>query len=1044
METMEPTPKPKMDWELVEKRLANAKGRSYWRGLEEIAETPEFQAWLDDEFPNRSTLKTIDRRTLLKYMGASLALAGLSGCRQVFMPQPKVVPYVRAPEELVYGKPLFYASIYTHSGFAKGILVEQHEGRPTKIEGNPDHPASLGATDSFMQASILSLYDPDRAQNVTQGGDISTWETFYSAARNALQSAGGAVRILTENITSPSLGAEIDRFLKAFPGAQWHQWEPTSQDNLTLGARQAFGRDVHTYYDFTNAKAVVSLDAEFLNSMPGSLAYARQFADGRRFPGDDVVMATTQGRMAPPSMNRLYSFESFPTITGAMSDHRWAVRASDIEAVARALAAAIGVGGIAMGAVPAGINPADIATIAKDLKQGPSVVIAGQHQSPVVHQICHAINAALGNEGKTVFHTDPVVAKPSVHLEDLRSLVADMNAGKVKFLMICGANPVYTAPMDFRFADALAKVPFRVQHSYYDDETGGECEWHLPDTHYLEAWGDAKAYDGTVSIQQPLIQPLFEGKTLGEVLAALRGEPIASLDQVKAQYSTGDAKAFEKEWRRWLNKGTANLPKAATITAAASGAIPPPTSRNSGAEIVFQLDPTIYDGRFANNGWLQELPKPITKITWDNVIHMSPATAKQLGGLADEDAVELTYNGQTVKGAAWVLPGHPDNSFTVHVGYGRTRGGTVCEGLADENLGGDVKREPWGFNAYAMRSSKAMDIDGGVTVKGVGGYVSIATTQIHHTMDGYDIVRSGNVADLDKNPNLKPADAEERKEIEKESLYPDQVFSYNGPQWGMTIDLNTCIGCNACVTACQSENNIPVVGKLQVKKSREMHWIRLDRYYVADENADQNNLKNPQTVFQPMMCVNCEKAPCEPVCPVAATIHSHEGLNQMVYNRCVGTRYCSNNCPYKVRRFNYLNFSDNQEQFNTQVPPAAREPKPHGIELLRMLNNPDVTVRGRGIMEKCTYCVQRINEARIEAKKLGRDPLDGEIVTACQQACPTRTIVFGNVADKNSAVTKMRNDPRAYRVLEELQTRPRTSYLGKVRNPNPDIKEINA
>jgi len=1040
METMEPTQKPTLDWDLVEQRLKNAKGRQYWRGLEELAETPEFQAWMDDEFPNRRSLLEIDRRTMLKYMGASLALAGLSGCRGLFMPQPKVVPYVRAPEELVYGKPLFYATAFTHAGFARGVLVEQHEGRPTKIEGNPDHPASLGATDSWMQASILSLYDPDRAQMVTQGGDISTWETFFGVARdtlrNAMASGGGAgIRILTETITSPSLGAEIGRFLKAFPGAQWHEWEPTSQDNVTLGAQQAFGKPAHTYYDFTNAKAVVSLDGEFLGSMPGSLAYARQFADGRR----DLSKG----------MNRLYSFESFPTITGAYADHRWAVRASDMEMVARAIAQGVGVAGAAAGKLPNGVTQDHINAVVKDLKQngGASVVLAGQHQPPVVHQLCHAINAALGNQNKTVLHTPPMTVQSVVHLDSLKSLVADMNAGKVKALFILGGNPVYTAPADFKFADALAKVPFRVQHSYYDDETGGACEWHLPETHYLEAWGDARAYDGTISIQQPLILPLFEGKSYAEVLSALRNAPATSEDIVKSHYSTGDAKSFEKEWRRWLNSGVANAPKVATMSMAASGAIPPPSKPNTSAEVIFQLDPTIYDGRYANSGWLQELPKPITKITWDNVVHMSPGTAKQLGGLADEDAIEFTYNGQTIKAAAWVLPGHPDNSFTIHLGYGRTRGGTVCQGLADENFGGDVKREPWGFNAYAMRSSKAMDIDTVSldAVKKIGGYVSIATTQIHHTMKGYDIVRSGSVDELKDNPSLKPEDAESRTEIEQNNLYPDQIFSYNGPQWGMTVDLNTCIGCNACVTACQSENNIPVVGKLQVKKSREMHWLRIDRYYVTAANVDStDNLANPQTVFQPMMCVNCEKAPCEPVCPVAATVHSHEGLNQMVYNRCVGTRYCSNNCPYKVRRFNYLNFSDNQEQFNTQVPPAAREPKAHGIELLRMLNNPDVTVRGRGIMEKCTYCVQRINEARIEAKKLGRDPLDGEIVTACQQACPTRTIVFGNIADNNSQVSKLRNDPRAYRVLEELQTRPRTSYLGKVRNPNPDIKEINA
>ncbi len=1033
METTTPTPKPKLDLDKVQERLANAKGRQYWRGLEEIAETQEFQAWMDDEFPNRESLKGIDRRTLLKYMGASLALAGLSGCRGLFLPQTKVVPYVRAPEELVYGKPLFYASIYTQGGYAKGILVEQHEGRPTKIEGNPDHPASLGATDPFMQASILTLYDPDRTQNVTQQGDISTWETYIRAAQQALADAQGngtSVRILTENITSPSLGAEIKRFLAANPNSQWHQWEATSQDNLTKGAIQAFGKPIHTYYDFKPAKVVVSLDAEYLMSMPGSLRYSRDVADGRRIQGKSGTM------------NRLYAFESMPTITGTFGDHRFATRASDIETVARAIAASVGVSGAtSTGKLP--VSQTTIDAVVKDLQanKGASIVLAGQHQPAVVHQLCHSINAALGNAGKTVMYTEPLEVQPVVQQDSLSQLVTDMNAGKVSALFILGANPVYTAPSDFKFSEALSKVKFRVQHSLYDDETGGQCEWHLPEAHYLEVWGDAKAYDGTVSVQQPLIQPLFEGKSYAEMLAAVRGAMTTSYDLVRSALMTGaDSKAFEKEWRRWLNSGVANVPKAATISVTPSGSIPAQTPPPAGDEIVFQLDPTVWDGRFANNSWLQELPKPLTKVVWDNVVHMSPGTAKRLGNLADEDTVELTYNGQTIRGAAWVLPGHPDNSFTVHLGYGRTRGGTVCEGMADENLGGEVKREPWGFNAYALRTSKAMNIDGGVTVKGVGGYTQTATTQIHHTMKGYDIVRSGDLDQFGKDPSLKPSDAEDVTELQKQDLYPDQVFAYNGPQWGMTVDLNMCTGCNACVTACQAENNIPTVGKLQVKKSREMHWLRIDRYYVTEENADENNLANPETVFQPMMCVNCEKAPCEPVCPVAATVHSHEGLNQMVYNRCVGTRYCSNNCPYKVRRFNFLNFSDNQEQFNTQVPPAAREPKTHGIELLRMLNNPDVTVRGRGIMEKCTYCVQRINEARIEGKKLGRDPMDGEIITACQQACPTKTIVFGNIADPKSEVTKWRNDPRAYRVLEDLQTRPRTSYLAKLRNPNPEIK----
>ncbi|MEA2553360.1 MAG: hypothetical protein QOJ65_1536, partial [Fimbriimonadaceae bacterium] len=640
METLDQTPKPKLDLDAVRERLSKAKGRQYWRGLEEIAETPEFQDWMDDEFPNRESLKGLDRRTMLKYMGASLALAGLSGCRGLFLPQKKVVPYVHAPEEMVYGKPLFYATIFSQGGYAKGVLVEQHDGRPSKIEGNPDHPATLGACDSFMQASILHLYDPDRAQNVTQAGETSTWETFFATVRERLANAqavnGSGIRLLTENVTSPSFAAEIRKFLKAYPGSQWHQWEPTSQDNLTQGAIQAFGKPINTVYDFKPAKVVLSLDSEFMMSMPGSLRYSRDFADGRRI------------RDNKGTMNRLYAFESMPTITGAYADHRWAVRASDVETIARAIAAGVGIAG----AAPSGKLPVQqsvIDAIVKDLRANPgaTIVVAGQHQPAIVHQLAHHINNALGNVGRTVTYTTPVEAEPVVHQNSLKALVDDMNAGRVQALFILGTNPVYTAPSDFKFAEALSKVPFKAQHSAYLDETGALCEWHLPEAHFLEAWSDGRAYDGTISIQQPIIEPLFEGRTHAEMLSALRGETTASYDLVQAQYKKGSDKAFDKEWRRYLHQGV--VPNSALPAQSVSliGNVAPQKPVPAGNEIIFQLDPTIYDGRYANNGWLQELPKPLTKVTWDSVIHMSPRTAKKLGGIANEDTVELSYGGKT-------------------------------------------------------------------------------------------------------------------------------------------------------------------------------------------------------------------------------------------------------------------------------------------------------------------------------------------------------------------------------------------------------------
>lgn len=1018
MEVKEQT-QGRLDLDSIRQTLAGQGGKRYWRSLEQVADTQEFQNWLEDEFPHRRSLLEIDRRTMLKVMGASIALAGLAGCRGPFLDQDKAVPYVRQPEEVVPGKPLFYASAMPLCGYGVGVLVEQHEGRPTKVDGNPDHPESRGSSSAIMQASILSMYDPDRLQNVQQGSDISTWEEFEKVLKQALadqKATGGAgIRILTETVSSPLYASAVQGFLKVYPAATWHSWDPVGQDGARVGSKSAYGKVVNTTYDLTQAKVIVSLDSDFLVSGPGSLRYARDFAEGRR-------LEKTGG-----SMNRLYQFESFPTTTGTNADHRWAMKASEVGGIAAALASALGVGS----GSATKFDGAILAKVVSDLQAnaGASIVIPGANQPAAVHHLCHAINEKLGNNGKTVLHGPRIDFGPEDHLASMKGLTEAIKAQKVDLLLILGGNPVYNAPADLDFANVLASAKLKVHHASHFDETSAKCDWSLPLTHYLEEWGDVNGYDGTVSLIQPIIAPLFESKSHVELLSRAMGDARSSHDILKSTYA---GKLAGKAWGIALNAGlVANL-QPANVPISVTGSAPSLPTAVSGLEVILREDSNVFDGRYANNGWLQELPRPLSKVAWDNAIHISPKMAQSLG-VQSEDKVVLELNGQKVEGGAWVMPGHPDDVVTVLLGFGRTMGGTIALNA--------------GFNAYPMRKSDGLNwAAGGKLTKGSGTF-ALSSVQIHHEMEGRDLVRSGTLAEWATDPTLTP---ENKHHLPDVSMYPDNVFDYDGPQWGMTIDLNTCIGCNACVTACQAENNIPVVGKEQVKRGRELHWIRLDRYYVG--GLDQPE----ETVHQPVMCVHCEKAPCEPVCPVGATVHSHEGLNQMVYNRCVGTRYCSNNCPYKVRRFNYLNYADNQNQFmvtefdtpspgipltdkKVTIPGKVTSEKNHGRSMLKMVQNPDVTIRGRGIMEKCTYCVQRINDTRIEAKKQGRDIKDGEVVTACEQACPTKAIVFGNVADKESRVSKMRNDKRSYLLLEELNTRPRTSYLGRVRNPNPEI-----
>lgn len=980
-----------LDLSAIRARLAQTKGRRYWRSLEEVAETPAFKEFLQREFPRGAAEwnDQISRRSFLKVMGASLALAGLTACSG--QPAEKILPYVRQPEELIPGKPLFYASAMILNGYATGVLVESHEGRPTKIEGNPDHPASLGSSDPFMQASILDLYDPDRSQVVTRFGTrISTWDAFLENLQAEVDTQranqGAGLRILTGLVTSPTLASQLEAILAEFPQAKWHQYEPAGSDNARAGARLAFGRDVETIYNLANADVILSLDANFLGEGPAHIRYARDFSNKRRV----WTGQTTQ--------NRLYVVESTPSITGGKADHRLPLRASQVELFARAVAGAVG---IEAGEAGSSDYAGWVVAVAADLQshRGTSLVIAGDQQPPAVHALAHAMNEALGNVGQTVLYTDPAAANPVDEMASLRELADDMAAERVQLLLILDRNPVYDAPADLQFADNMFKVKTRIHWGLYEDETAELCQWHVPGLHYLEMWGDARAFNGTVSIVQPLIAPLYDGKSPYELLAAVLGQSgVSNLDLVRGYWQEqnpgGD---FDTTWRTALHNGLMDdtiLP-AISLSLQANFGSAPPAADGQSLEIVFRPDPSVWDGRFANNGWLQELPRPITKLTWDNAALVSPATADRLG-LANEEVVELRYRERSVRAPILIVPGHANDAVTIHLGYGRSRAGQVGNGA--------------GFNAYALRTSEAPWFDTGLEIVKTGESYPLAVTQGHFLMEGRELVQSASLAEYQARPDF--AQAHEGEEGEYISLYPE--YEYNGHAWGMTIDLSTCIGCNACTIACQAENNIPVVGKDQVSRGREMHWIRVDTYFEGE-------LDNPTAHFQPVPCMHCEKAPCELVCPVAATVHDVEGLNEMVYNRCVGTRYCSNNCPYKVRRFNFLQYS------NEDVP------------VLKLLMNPDVTVRQRGVMEKCTYCVQRINDARIEAKKENRAIRDGEVLTACQQSCPAQAIIFGNINDPESGVAKSKATPLNYGLLTELNTRPRTTYLAEVKNPNADL-----
>ncbi|HEX6851909.1 MAG TPA: TAT-variant-translocated molybdopterin oxidoreductase [Candidatus Polarisedimenticolaceae bacterium] len=992
-------------------------GRAYWRSLDDLADKPEFRELVRREFPLfADEMLAPSRRDFLKLMGASVALAGLTGCRR--WPAELLVPFAHRPEGYVPGVPVQYATSMEIGGSVQGLLVTAYDGRPIKVDGNPMHPASLGGTDHLAQASVLQMYDPDREVRVSERqGEVFVergWDAFLAHAlptmREHKADGGRGLRVLCEASSSPSLADLKARFLAAYPNASWHTWEPLNRDQEREGARLAFGRAVRTHYALAEAEVVLALDADLLMAHPDGVRYARHWGSRRSAAGG--------------SMNRLYAVESVYSLTGGVADVRIPVQARMVAVVAGKVAAALLKAGVALPESLQSIRPAidafgrnaftdpAIEKIAADLaaNRGRSIVAAGPRQPAVVHALAHAINAMLGNAGTTVRYTEDPEGDRPAHAASLGALTAAIGNGGVKTLILLGGNPVFDAPADAGLPAALGKVRETWRLGDYLDETSEVCSWHLPKAHYLEAWSDLRSWDGTWGVTQPVLEPLYDGRTAAETLALLLEEPTAKgYDLVRR--SLGGALGtpdFEPRWRQVLHDGIvadsafpAIVPE---ITAAAwsselAAAAGTTAVEGSKLEVVFERSIPVHDGRFANLGWLQEMPEPFTKTTWDNPAIVGPATAKALG-VGTGDVVKVTVDGRSIEIPVFVLPGTAANTIVLHTGWGRRRAGRVGTGR--------------GFDVYPVRSA-ASSWFGVAEVAGTGATYDIVSVQDHHVVDdlgkterdrrALHLVREADLDYFREHPDFAQHMVHVPGDIQLWSPH-----AYEGYKWGMTIDLSSCIGCGACAVACYAENNIPVVGKAEVRRGREMSWLRIDRYFQGSPDRPHS------LAFQPMTCHHCENAPCEQVCPVAATVHDQEGLNVMVYNRCIGTRYCSNNCPYKVRRFNYFN----------------NHKHPNAIE--SMVYNPEVTVRSRGVMEKCTFCIQRIEGAKIRAKNDQRRVQDGEIVTACQQACPTQAIVFGDLNDEGSRVAAAFGDKRSYGVLEEINTKPRLKYMARLKN----------
>jgi len=989
-------------------------GRTYWRSVEEELHGEAALPHRDQEFPPGAfdVPKGFARRDFLQLMGASVALAGLTACTE--KPVERILAYTKTPDGMVPGNPTHYATALVQDGMALGVLATSWEGRPTKVEGNPTHPVSRGTTGPHAQAELATLYDPFRARVLKERGAGRSWRGFREAIRYRSaawgKDGGAGVRFLLGPTSSPLIASLRDSILQRFPKARFHAWSATPRDAIYEGTTLAFGKPLEPHPAIEKADVILSLDADFLEARADTVDQNLGFAN-RREPGH------------ARGLNRLYVVEPRFSITGGMADHRLRLRSADIEAFALALAAELGktlpaLAGYRSPTAFTGERVKFVAAVAKDLasKRGTSLVLAGERQTALTHAVTHAINAGLGNVGTTVTFTEPAVLDTATGRTGWQALLDELRAGTVDTLVITAWNPVFTAPGDVDLVGLLKRVPNAVYLGLHDDETSQVVNWFLPASHPFESWGDARSREGTLSIVQPLIQPLFGGISEAELLGTFLTDEAKPYDRLKALHASRARGDFDTEWETWLSTGVvpggasaAVIPalEAERVLAAASQARP----AAPGLELDLVHDYKILDGRYALNSWLQELPDPITKMTWDNVAQLGPGLAKQLE-VESGDLLLLSVSGRSVQVPAWVQPGHSDEAITLSLGYGRKQ----------RTLGVKDADEPVvvGHDVYPLRSAARPWFATGLEVKKVGRKYPLSHTQVHNTTDGRPIALMQSLEEFEKHPEaaeLRPPVKLGNKALPGSVLPSVQVavdYSKQQYKWAMAVDMSRCTGCSACVMACQAENNIPVVGKYQVGRGREMHWIRMDRYYSGP-------VESPQMVNQPMFCQHCETAPCEYVCPVNATVHSDEGLNDMVYNRCIGTRYCSNNCPYKVRHFNYLHWTQDKSQVE------------------KMLMNPDVTVRARGVMEKCTYCVQRIERTRITARLENRTIGDGELRTACQQACPTGALTFGSLHDPNSNVSQRHTDPRRFDVLHELNTRPRTVYLTKIKNPNPEL-----
>ncbi len=984
--------------------------RQHWRSLEDMAGSPEYQAFVKDEFPTLAEELTspATRRSFLKMMGVFASLAGLTSCR---WPKETILPFTSQPAGFVPGVASQYATLFELDGAATGILVTSYDGRPVKIEGNPLHPASRGAASPWAQASTLELYDPDRSREPILREESAESRPGWNEARRLVAvkfeslkaTQGEGLAVLAARSSSPTLAAQRERFLAVYPKASWHEYETLSRDNEREGARLAFGQTMRPIWRLAEASIIACFDADPLMTHPAALAQTREFAARRR--------SADAG-----SMNRLYVAESTVTVTGTSADHRLPAGLQRVGTLLVALAVDLEARGVSCGVALPGrprLSESEerfLRDLADDLAshRGAGLVAVGPQQPPSVHALAHAINHGLGNSGRTVGYIPDPDGDRFSDASGLAAFYDGLRKGLTKAAVVLGGNPVYGAPADIDLAPALKLCPWSLHLGLYDDETAAACRLHLPAAHSLESWGDGLAWDGTYAVAQPLIEPLYGGVSVIECLALLAGEAQPGHALVRSTFAArGGIGAGDAAWRKALHDGTVegSAPALMAPTPAAGGIRLPvdlvadAPSRDR-LEVVFARDLTLGDGRWSGNPWLQELPDPITKITWDNAAILSPATAEALG-VRHGELIKVAVGARSLVMGAFVLPGQPSFSITLPLGYGR-RGPAGHEGAV-------------GFATGTLRESKTL-WRATASVSAEKGVHRFATTQDHHAIDIVGLrereerigmlVREGTLPEYAANPEFARHRAHQPKLF---SLFTEHELT-GDHQWAMAIDLNSCTGCNACVVACQAENNIPAVGKDQVLRGREMHWLRIDRYFAGDPES-------PDYVHQPVACHHCENAPCEQVCPVAATVHTQEGLNAMVYNRCVGTRYCANNCPYKVRRFNYFNW------FKDAAPITA------------MGQNPEVTIRGRGVMEKCTYCVQRVETAKIGAKNAGKPLGDGTVVPACAQTCPAEAIVFGDLKDPESRVAKLHAHPRSYAMLGELNVKPRTQYLARIRNP---------